>query len=388
MESAEQVLENMPETTVMEDDLLICSACQGSTDPFYQTYNLIMSGCIMALIGIVGLGGNCLVVRVYLSRTQRIHSSSIYLAALACSDFFLILTALFLFVLEAWRHHNQPSIAWLYVNGTPFIFPLASVFQTSSVYFCVAAAVDCFISVVVPSLKGMCCTPHRARITVLTIMGFCLLYNIPHVFEVHKVSCWDDTANVTSSQICPTTFRQNVFYYTVYYTYMYTTFMAVGPLLLLIVINICVVSMVVYRSKTRPPAGKGGEITERGTGIAEEAEESDLTSLILVVFFFIFCNSTALFVNFLEMILAANATEENPPSNIFVYLVDFSNLLIVVNGTANFFCYLLFGASFKRTLKEILNPRQKLKLRVDESNEIIPVGWKSEPTKLEGAALL
>ncbi|GMR36081.1 hypothetical protein PMAYCL1PPCAC_06276, partial [Pristionchus mayeri] len=376
------------ETLMVDEEPFMCSSCQGSTDPQYQTYNLIVSGVIMTLIGMIGLVGNCLVVRVYLSRTQRVHSSSIYLAALACSDFFLIVTALFLFVLEAWRHHDKPFIAWLYVNGSPFVFPLASVFQTSSVYFCVAAAVDCFIAVVLPSLKDMCCTPSRARITVMIIMGFCFLYNIPHAFEIEKVSCWDDSKNETSYQICPTQFRQNVLYYTIYYTYMYTTFMAVGPLCLLIVINVCVVFMVIFKSKTRPPTAVSLHLSQNEHN-SEEPEESDLTSLILVVFFFIFCNSTALFVNFLEMIMAANATEDNPPSNVFVYLVDFSNLLIVVNGTMNFFCYLIFGSSFRRTLNEIFfNPRQKLKLRVDESSEIIPVGWRSEPLKLEGASLL
>ncbi|GMT13852.1 hypothetical protein PFISCL1PPCAC_5149, partial [Pristionchus fissidentatus] len=370
---------------------LLCSDCQGSSDPSYQTYNLIVSGVIMSLIGMVGLVGNCLVVRVYLSRTQRVHSSSIYLAALAVSDFFLILTALFLFVLEAWRHHDKPFIAWLYVNGTPFVFPLASVFQTSSVYFCVAAAVDCFIAVVLPSLKELCCTPHRAKITVSIIMMFCFLYNIPHAFEVKKVACWDSTVNATSSQICPTTIRQNVLYYTIYYTYMYTTFLAVGPLCLLIVINICVVFIVIRKSRKRPANEKLAGIFIFKNNFSVEPEESDLTSLILVVFFFIFCNSTALFVNFLEMIMAANATEENPPSSIFVYLVDFSNLLIVVNGTMNFFCYLIFGASFRRTLMEIFfNPRRKLKLRIDESvTEIVPIGWNGvEPSKIEGASLL
>lgn len=58
-------------------------------------------------------------------------------------------------------------------------------------------------------------------------------------------------------------------------------------------------------------------------------------------------------------------------------------------GTRKIFCKNEFNGGFIIfSLLQIFNPRQKLKLRVDESNEIIPVGWKSEPTKLEGAALL
>ena len=37
-------------------------------------------------------------------------------------------------------------------------------------------------------------------------------------------------------------------YYAIYYTYMYTTFLAIGPLALLILLNVCVVYTVVTKS--------------------------------------------------------------------------------------------------------------------------------------------
>ncbi|CAI4221410.1 unnamed protein product [Auanema sp. JU1783] len=308
--------------------IMYCNACLGSTDPQYQTYNLTVSGVLLAIVGTIGLVSNFLVVRVYTHKDHRIHSTSIYLAALAFSDFFLILTAMFLFVLEAWRHHNYPTLAWLYVIGAPFIFPIAAVFQTSSVYFCVAAAVDCFISVVLPdSVRQLYCTPKRAKVTCTCIMIFCILYNIPHVLELDKVDCIGNDGKL-SAQICPSDIRLDPAYYAIYYTYMYTTFLAIGPLLLLILLNICVVFTVLTKKSD------GGRV------------DSDTISLILVVFFFIFCNFTALLVNFMEIIL-------NDP-NILVYFVDLSNLLVVINGTCNFYCYLIFGASFRKTLKEIL----------------------------------
>lgn len=65
-----------------------------------------MSGVVLAVVGMIGLVGNVLVVIVYTSAEQRIYSTSIYLTALAVSDFLMITTAMFLFVLEAWRHHG------------------------------------------------------------------------------------------------------------------------------------------------------------------------------------------------------------------------------------------------------------------------------------------
>lgn len=310
-----------------ENPLIFCNACLGSTDPDYQTYNLTVSGVLLAVVGLIGLIGNILVVRVYTHEDHIRHSTSIYLAALGFSDFFLILTAMFLFVLEAWRHHNHPYLAWAYVLGAPVVFPVAAVFQTSSVYFCVAAAVDCFIAVVLPdSVRQLYCTSKRAKVTCTCIMVVCILYNIPHFFELEKVPCIANDGSL-SSQICPTDIRLDPAYYAIYYTYMYTTFLAIGPLTLLILLNICVVFTVL-------------------TNRTPESDDSDTISLILVVFFFIFCNFTALLVNFMEIIL------NNP--NILVYFVDLSNLLVVINGTANFFCYLTFGASFRHTLKKIL----------------------------------
>jgi hypothetical protein len=111
----------------------------------------------------------------------------------------------------------------------------------------------------------------------------CVIYNIPHVFELQAIECIDTRHdNILSLQICPTEIRLDPVYYTIYYTYAYTTFMAVGPLLLLIVLNICVVVTVIRKGAS---------------------EDSDTLSLILVVCFFIFCNFTALLVNFLELTL-------------------------------------------------------------------------------------
>uniref|UniRef100_A0A1I7XT74 G_PROTEIN_RECEP_F1_2 domain-containing protein n=1 Tax=Heterorhabditis bacteriophora TaxID=37862 RepID=A0A1I7XT74_HETBA len=212
-----------------------------------QTYNLAVSGVLLAIVGLIGLVGNLLVILVYTHPDQRIHSTSIYLAALASSDFFLILTAMFLFVLEAWRHHNYPLLAWAYVFGAPLVFPIAAVFQTSSVYYCVAAAVDCFIAVVLPeSVRQLYCTPKRAKVTCVCIMLLCVIYNIPHFFELEEVACVGNDG-LPSTQICPTDIRLDPAYYAIYYTYMYTTFLAIGPLTLLVLLNICVVFTVLTK---------------------------------------------------------------------------------------------------------------------------------------------
>jgi len=311
--------------------LPFCNVCLGSTDIDYQAYNIAISGIVLAVVGAVGMVGNLVVIVVYCSAQQRIHSTSIYLAALACSDLSMICTAMFLFVLEAWRHHGPSVLARAYALGSPVVFSLSAVFQTTSIYFCCAAAVDCFISVVLPSsIRAICCTSRKAIWTVLILTVLSVIYNVPHCFEIEAIRCVSE-GDQLSLQICPTQMRLDPLYYSIYYTYMYTTFMAVGPLLLLVVLNICVVFNVITK-------GSSGE---------------DTVSLILVVFFFIFCNVIALLVNYLEMAL--------DEQNIIVYLVDLSNLLVVTNSTCNFFVYLIFGAGFRRTLWKLCCGGERVK---------------------------
>uniref|UniRef100_A0A914DG47 G-protein coupled receptors family 1 profile domain-containing protein n=1 Tax=Acrobeloides nanus TaxID=290746 RepID=A0A914DG47_9BILA len=309
----------MEEFDDSQNQLPFCNVCLGSTDPNYQIYNLSVSGILLAFVGAVGLVGNALVILVYLSKEQRVFSTSIYLAALAMSDFCMICTAMFLFVLEAWRHHGPPMLAYLYGSGASLIFPLGAVFQTTSVYYCIGAAIDCFVSVVLPPMcKQICCVPEKAKKVVFIMTICCFFYNIPHLFELQSIPCIDERFNLESLQICPTEFRMNSLYYTIYYTYMYTTFMAVGPLLLLILLNICVVVTVLT---------KGAD------------EDSDTLK------------------------------------NTIVYLVDLSNLLVVINCTANFFVYLIFGASFRRSLKKLWSEPEKVEKKL--SNSI----WTPEETE-------
>ncbi|VDK53540.1 unnamed protein product [Anisakis simplex] len=298
---------------------------------------MAVSGVILPIVGLIGLCGNFLVVMVYGSAEQRINSTSVYLAALAASDFLMICTALVLYVLEAWRYHGPPVIATVYGRTAPYVFPLSTILQTTSVYFCVAAAADCFIAVVLPNrFKNSYCTARCAKLTVCCIAVMSILYNVPHWFELASIDCLDERYNLSLSvQICPTELRNNELYYQLYYTYMYTIFMAVGPLLLIVILNICVVRAVLKIGAS---------------------EDSDTVSLILVVFMFIICNAAALLVNFIEMLFAEKIY------HILVYLVDMSNLLVVVNCTGNFFCYFFFGNSFRRTLKQILFGKRTGKL--------------------------
>uniref|UniRef100_A0A915PN08 G-protein coupled receptors family 1 profile domain-containing protein n=1 Tax=Setaria digitata TaxID=48799 RepID=A0A915PN08_9BILA len=131
-----------------DQQLPSCDICLGSSDSNYIKYNLVVSGVILPIVGLIGIIGNFLVMAVYGSAEQRTNSTNIYLAALALSDFCMIWTAIILYGLEAWRHHGPSVLATIYGRSAQFVFPISTVLQTTSVYFCVAAAADCFVRIV------------------------------------------------------------------------------------------------------------------------------------------------------------------------------------------------------------------------------------------------
>uniref|UniRef100_A0A1I7UJL6 G_PROTEIN_RECEP_F1_2 domain-containing protein n=1 Tax=Caenorhabditis tropicalis TaxID=1561998 RepID=A0A1I7UJL6_9PELO len=311
------------------------------TSYFIKSVISFLIGGIIALLALIAVLSNIFRMLGILktkisSSTYRKHRSAIYslLAQFMTSSVIFVPPIIFVFVVLIGIDGAQ-TLAYMYVIGAPIIFPVAAVFQTSSVYFCVAAAVDCFIIVVLPeSVKQLYCTPRRAKMTCTILMIMCSVYNIPHFFELEKVDCLDEHG-LDSMQICPTDIRLDPAYYAIYYTYMYTTFLAIGPLTLLILLNVCVVFTVVTKGSADENGGKENGFEKRRHNIPNPRR-----------LFFIFCNFTALMVNFMELIF-------NDPT-MLVYFVDLSNLLVVVNGTANFFCYFIFGTSFRNTLKKIV----------------------------------
>ncbi|ETN80172.1 hypothetical protein NECAME_09338 [Necator americanus] len=162
----------------------------------------------------------------------------------------------------------------------------------------------------------------RSTQILLIIVCIAFIYNSPHMFEIYVVDCWSMPYGAVSKDVCPTALRSNPDYLTIYYAYLYTIVMAAGPVSLLVVINSAIV-VSMKRNKR------------------EEQNDSDILTLVLVVCLFISCNVLPLTVNFLELLFEV----------VNAYLIDLSNLMVVVNSSCNFLIYYAFGSNFRRTLR-------------------------------------
>lgn len=73
-------------------------------------------------------------------------STNVYLCCLECSDIAVICTALIVFFVDSIRRYSLP-LSILYGVLASVAYPAGLIAQTCSVYFTLAAAIDCFSQV-------------------------------------------------------------------------------------------------------------------------------------------------------------------------------------------------------------------------------------------------
>uniref|UniRef100_A0A914MUM8 G-protein coupled receptors family 1 profile domain-containing protein n=1 Tax=Meloidogyne incognita TaxID=6306 RepID=A0A914MUM8_MELIC len=308
-----------------------CGLCtQFASDHAYQIYNLVVIGFLLPFISLCGLCGNILSAFIY-SRPALRHSytGSIYLSALGCSDTAVILTALFLFFIDSIRRYSL-NLSILYGTLSPVVYPAGMIAQTCSVYFTIVAAVDCFVQVCMPTkIKRLFSSQLFTKCLASGILAFAFIYNIPHCFESILLDCWHPNFQSQSVEVCPAPLRFHPTYMLIYYKYMYAIFLAVGPLIVLIVLNIIVIIATVFCKK---------------------GNSADNLALILVVLLFILCNTVALLINIFETHLASSMSWR------INYIIDISNLLVVFNSSFNFVIYYNFSRPFRCTFSRHFGP--------------------------------
>lgn len=204
-----------------------------------QLFRFITNGLLLNIIGVLGILGN-IISMIILSRPQMRSSINYLLIGLARIDTVLILTSILLFGLPGIYPYSGLMFTYYFVvypHITTFVFPLAMIVQTASVYLTLTVSFERFVAVCHPLRARSLCTYGRARIYVVVIIVFSVVYNLPKLWETKIRNEWHPEANVTV--YCPraTPLRQNELYIKLYINWLYLIFIYLIPFIGLALLN-------------------------------------------------------------------------------------------------------------------------------------------------------
>ncbi|EGT45390.1 hypothetical protein CAEBREN_28842 [Caenorhabditis brenneri] len=180
----------------------LCSDIQRDDySPFFEWANYLTIIMALPVLSVFGVLTN--IINVFLYTRKRLqNSANTYLLFLACSDFMVIVTGLFIFWIDSARSYIPELTHAPYT--TVYTLPFGYMAQTCSIYFTVAAAVDCFVNVCWASQAKHYCTVHRAKQICISIVIVSIMYNSLRFPQFNLRRCFNDITKEQVIEICPT----------------------------------------------------------------------------------------------------------------------------------------------------------------------------------------
>ncbi len=173
----------------------------------------------------LGLAGNGLAFMVFMCTHLKYQSSSIYLACLNVADTGFLMCVL----ISDWMGYIDLHIT--HVQGMCQIIVYSSyVFAFMSVWIVVSFTVERYIVVFYPLKKHQLCTPKRAKIVVMVLLGTALsLYLVTALTSVVK-------PNMMGKQMCQPGHEYQTFWY--YFLYIDSLVTVIIPCVFIILFNV------------------------------------------------------------------------------------------------------------------------------------------------------
>ncbi|VDK49776.1 unnamed protein product [Anisakis simplex] len=310
----------------------------------YAWFNYLLIIVALPTLSIFGVATNIVNVYIY-SRKRMQNSANTYLLFLACSDFLVILTGLFIFWIDSARSYIPELARAPYT--TVYTLPFGYMAQTCSIYFTVAAAVDCYINFCLLIVSKDMSKQYIIKKADFRVGSLTRQVNFQFGHLLHFAGQDYATRSVCFEEIiieiCPTSLFFTV--NTIYNVYMYMVLMTLLPFLFLLILN----AIIVYRqSRSAQHAEKRRASLQSSSekqplkmdaNNAQGASDGTIT-MIMVVVLFLCCNTLALIVNIIE-------TFFEPDTLLLNFLTDGSNFLVIFNSSVNCLIYLIFSTEYR-----------------------------------------
>ena len=296
---------------------------------------------IIGPLCLAGIVGNLLaILALRLDHSNR--TVTFLLQALAVADNAYLVSSLLVQTLKS----AAECSSWLkdfkepFQFTEPYLWPLASIAQTTTVWLTVLVTVDRYLAICRPfeSMRHQVST--RAKRAVYIIALTAIVYNIPRFFEKVVIRLPDHCLRVFRYVAWPSWLRKNDLYVLIYKTVLFFIFRMVGPLFVLVVLNIKLIQTL--RRARRDHA----QLTQTAN---QRTNNYFNLILVTVVTVFIVCQTP----DFLVRIAMTIKTYSTIKFDIY-WPNTFSNMMLTINSSVNCLIYCLTGRKFRQILYRIL----------------------------------
>ena len=240
--------------------------------------------------------------------------------------------------------YMPPSQEW-YCTVSNTVVRMSSLCST---YFIISMTFERCYSIIRPHKAASFNTVKRAKITIVGIISFCILYNIPHLY----VTSTDGARCGPFGKAMKTTVGKMY--------YFFSLFINLGlPFVLLLIMNSIIIMEIRRRPKLRgnninSAVNLQGHGQNEGQGQISKSNNSEfriLITLLLVTFAFLLL-TTPVYIFFLYI----NIADYEATPKVYAGYILFHSVVQKFNQTnfgINFFLYLISGKKFRGDLKKL-----------------------------------
>ena len=353
MNSTERMTSNYSNVTVVfttppSNDVNTMQEEIASPDVECKNFLFIIYVIIFGPICLFGLIGNVLSV-IVMQWEKKNHVATFLLQSLAMADNLFLLTTGFVQIYSAVTLFFDYDDVWVGPYLKTYVWPLVHITQLGTIWMTVLIAANRYIAVCRPFQAPTLCTINKVRIQVLSVAIFCFVYCIPRFLEVHIGYTFSEVDNTTYPQAVPYLVKDKL-YNIIYENVLYCLFVFLGPLVILLVLNVCLIREL-WRARKRMSQLPG----------QTDDEEANITQvMIFIMFIFVVCQAPA----FLNQLL--NYTETYACYKPYLYYFHLSNLLVSTNSASNFIVYCAFRKQFRDRLRAFCK-RDRMALKYTDS---------------------
>ena len=305
-------------------------------------YHFIVEGVLMGILCLVGFAGNSLSM-VCLAKDRSKTATPFLLISLEATDTFFLLTVVVLRVATSLQetpdgllHDSLPYLA-------KYMFPVALIAMTSTIYMTLLVTLNRYVCVCKPYKVHDWCSVRHARLHVIVVLCFAVIYNIPRFFERDVINESTPGYDVTTAEV--SLLGQNRLYQLVYGNISYFIVMFFVPLLTLVALNYKLIEALRATRRRRQSMQSVEHHVSRS--------EDDITLTLIVVVLVFLVTQTPALVTQLALFYYMSGSSQGCGHWLFYY-ERVSDLLVVLNSAINFIIYCFCNRRFRQILAILL----------------------------------